>query len=172
MFNVKNETCNSGWIQTSPYQFINKGHHFYIRPVSFVEDVGDCPSISAFTYHEPPLHLIAPNNSRPTLKRVFKWKHILLGVLQDQHHSNNLQKCHELFSSLQSKGCCQQARLSTTSQSDDAQWFNRQTGSTRNYTMIRPIDKRKFKHLASKSKPMDCFCSQSCSWTHEHNNSN
>ena len=45
-------------------------HHFYLKPVAFIQDMGDCHSISVLTYQDSPLKMIAPSYTSATMKKT------------------------------------------------------------------------------------------------------
>ena len=45
-------------------------YKFYLKPIAFVQDMGDCHSFSVLTYQDSPLKMIAPNLTRTATKRT------------------------------------------------------------------------------------------------------
>ena len=45
-------------------------HHFYLKPDAFIQDMGDCHSISVLTYQDSPLKMIAPSYTSATMKKT------------------------------------------------------------------------------------------------------
>ena len=95
---------------------LQERHNFYLKPIAFVHEMGDCHSIPVLTYQDSPLKMIAPSYTRSAMNGLQVATPIIWNSTKIVAFCDEFTHVDELLYVFQNSGCFLQVSHLTTSQ--------------------------------------------------------